>query len=115
MSISIRNIWLNKEIVRREKAGARKLVSDGFMRGRAAPTIFCHFVTDVGAGDESTFAGTEVELRKVHAKMVRGALEVQVEIIETLRFCAEHSNGRMKDWRTKPTRNTSKRCCEESD
>ena len=60
------------------------MVSDGCTRGRGAPTTFNHLVRDVRVivhVDDFTFAGTEVELRKVQAKMrewhdvkVRGTL-----------------------------------------
>ena len=51
---------------------ARRLVEDGFRRGRAASTIFYHPKTQVRVvvhGDDLTFAGTGSELRKVEAKM----------------------------------------------
>ena len=48
---------------------ARKLVSDGFMRGRAAPTTLVTDVRVVVHGDDFTFAETEVELNKVQSKM----------------------------------------------
>ena len=51
---------------------ARRLVEDGFQRGRAASTIFYHPKTQVRVvvhGDDFTFAGTESELRKIEAKM----------------------------------------------
>ena len=51
---------------------ARRLVEDGFQRGRAASTIFFHPKTQVRVvvhGDDFTFAGTESELRKIEAKM----------------------------------------------
>ena len=63
---------------------ARRLVEDGFRRGRAAPTIFYHPKTQVRVvvhGDDFTFAGTEPELKKIQAKVcercdvkVRGVL-----------------------------------------
>ena len=51
---------------------ARRLVEDGFRRGRAASTIFYHPKTQVRVvvhGDDFTFAGTESELRKFRARM----------------------------------------------
>ena len=51
---------------------ARRLVEDGFQRGRAASTIFYHPKTQVRVvvhGDDFTFAGTESELKKIEAKM----------------------------------------------
>ena len=51
---------------------ARRLVEDGFQRGRAASTIFYHPKTQVRVvvhGDDITFAGTESELRKIEEKM----------------------------------------------
>ena len=51
---------------------ARRLVEDGFRRGRAASTIFYHPKTQkrvVVHGDDFTFAGTESELKKIEAKM----------------------------------------------
>ena len=63
---------------------ARRLVEDGFRRGRAASTIFYHPKTQVRVvvhGDNFTFAGTESELKRIQAKMhewydvkVRGVL-----------------------------------------
>ena len=63
---------------------ARRLVEDGFRRGRAASTIFYHPKTQVRVvahGDDLTFAGTESELKRIQAKMhewydvkVRGVL-----------------------------------------
>ena len=63
---------------------ARRLVEDGFRRGRAASTIFYHPKTQVRVvvhGDDFTFAGTESELKRIQAKMhewydvkVRGVL-----------------------------------------
>ena len=63
---------------------ARRLVEDGFQRGRAASTIFYNFKTQVRVVvhcDDFTFAGTESELKKIQAKMcewydvkVRGVL-----------------------------------------
>ena len=51
---------------------ARRLVEDGFQRGRAVSTIFYHPKTQVRVvvhGDDFTFAGTESELKKIEAKM----------------------------------------------
>ena len=48
---------------------ARRLVEDGFRRGRAASTIFYHPKTQLRVvvhGDDFTFAGRESELRKIH-------------------------------------------------
>ena len=53
---------------------ARRLVKDGFRRGRAAPTIFYHPKTQVRVvvhGDDFTFAGTEPELKKIRAKTMK--------------------------------------------
>ena len=55
-----------------EDDNARRLVEDGFRRGRAASTIFYHPKTQVrvvGHGDDFTFAGTESELKRIQAKM----------------------------------------------
>ena len=46
------------------------------MRGEAAPTTLRHPVTDVRAvvhGDDFTFAGTEVDLKKAQPKIHWGA------------------------------------------
>ena len=51
---------------------ARRLVQDGFRRGRAASTIFYHPKTQVRVvvhGDDFTFASTESELKRIQAKM----------------------------------------------
>ena len=51
---------------------SRRLVEDGFRRGREASTIFYHPKTQVRVvvnGDDFTFAGTESELWKIEAKM----------------------------------------------
>ena len=51
---------------------ARRLVEDGFRRGRAASTIFYHPKTQervVVHGGDFTFAGTESELKRIQAKM----------------------------------------------
>ena len=63
---------------------ARRLVEDGFRRGRAASTMFHHPKTQVRVvvhGDDFTFASTESELKRIQAKMhecydvkVRGTL-----------------------------------------
>ena len=63
---------------------ARRMVEDGFRRGRAASTIFYHPKTQVRVvvhGDDFTFASTESALKRIHAKMrewydvkVRGVL-----------------------------------------
>ena len=63
---------------------ARRLVEDGFRRGRGASTIFYHPKTQVRVvvhGDDFTFAGTESDLKKIQAKIcecydvkVRGVL-----------------------------------------
>ena len=53
---------------------ARRLVEDGFRRGRAASTILYHPKTQVRVvvhGDDFTFAGTESELKRIQAKNVR--------------------------------------------
>ena len=50
---------------------ARRLVEDGFQRGRAASTIFYHPKTQVQVvvhGDDFTYAGTESELNNVQAR-----------------------------------------------
>ena len=81
----VQNFWEVRQVeemaVRDEK---RRLVEDGFRRGRAASTIFCHPKTQVRAvvhGGDFTFASTESELKKIQAKMcewydvkVRGVL-----------------------------------------
>ena len=63
---------------------AKRLVGDGFQRGRGASTIFYHPKTHVCVavhGDNFTFAATESELRKVRPWMcewdvkVRGILD----------------------------------------
>ena len=71
------------------------------MRGRSAPTMFFHTVTDVRAvvhGNDFTFDGKEVEVRKVQTKVcewydvkMRGLWEVRVKTRKKLRCCAEHS------------------------
>ena len=51
---------------------ARRLVEDGFQRGRAASGVFFHPKTQVRVvvhRDNFTFAGTESELRKIGSKM----------------------------------------------
>ena len=70
-------------------------------------------------GDDFTFLGTKVDLRKVQAKMpewydVKGALGGARRDQGELEVGAERPHGRMKDW-TRRTRNTCKRCCEDSD
>ena len=67
-----------------EDVYARRLVEDGFRRGRPASTIFYHPKTQgrvVVHGDVFTFAGMESELKRIQAKMhecygnkVRGVL-----------------------------------------
>ena len=55
-----------------EDGYARRLVEDGFRRGRAATSIFYHPKTQVHVvvhGDDFTFAGTESELKRIQAKM----------------------------------------------
>ena len=50
----------------------RRLVNDGFQRGRAAPTMIYHPQTHVCVvvhGDEFAFAATELELRKMRSRM----------------------------------------------
>ena len=50
---------------------ARRLVEDGFRRGRAASTIFYHPKTQVRVvvhRNDFTFAGTESELKEIQAK-----------------------------------------------
>ena len=98
--------WLYGMITRWEDDNAPKLVLDGFTRGRAAPTSFYHLLTGVRVvvrGDD--LAGAEVELRKVRGTLgsaPRGQREVE--------NFGRSSGGRMKDWRTRRTRNTIKRC-----
>ena len=51
---------------------ARRLVEDGFRRGRAASTMLYHFMTQVRVvvhGDDFTFGGTESEPKMIQAKM----------------------------------------------
>ena len=51
---------------------ARRLVNDGFQRGRAASTIFHHPKTRarvVVHGDDFTFLATDSELRKMRSRM----------------------------------------------
>ena len=53
---------------------ARRLVNDGFQRGRAASTRFYHLtcVSLAVHGDDFTFAATESELRKMRSRMCEG-------------------------------------------
>ena len=79
----------------------RQLVSNGYRRGRAVPTIFYYPVTDVRVdlhGDDFTLSGTEVELRKRQKKM-RDWCFVQVRGIAG---CARKTH-----WRTKRSRKTT--------
>ena len=60
-----------------EDVYARRLVEDGFQRGRAASTIFYHPKTQVRVvvhGDDFTFAGTEAKAREWYDVKVRGVL-----------------------------------------
>ena len=52
-----------------------KVVNDGFLRGRAASTIFSHPKTRVRVvvqGDVFNFNSTEMELKKIRSKMPSG-------------------------------------------
>ena len=64
-------VWNEKGSVRMEDDNARRLVNDGFQRGRAASTISCHTKPHVRVvrGDDFTFTATDSELRKMRARM----------------------------------------------
>ena len=65
-----------------------------------------------------TFAGSEVEVRKVQQKMSRYAVswEVHARISELLKCWVEHSDGQITDWSTRQTRrSTCRRCREDLD
>ena len=91
--------WNGKAASRWEDDRARRLVDDGFQRGRAASPIFYHLknhVRVVVQGDDFTFAATGLELRKMRLWMrewydvkVRGILGVENVMCARLRCWEE--------------------------
>jgi hypothetical protein len=55
-----------------EEDYAKRMVAEGFTRGRGAPTVFYNKVTEVRVvvhGDDFTFSGTKAELDRMRRKM----------------------------------------------
>ena len=58
-----------------EEDYAKKMVAEGFGRGRGAPTVFHNRATEVRVvvhGDDFTFSGTKVELDRMSRKRKSG-------------------------------------------